>query len=390
VKYTVNDEVSQGKASGKIYGASTIGGIIFTFIVGFWLVPSFGLSNTAFFISVLIIIIPVLNLVRNKRKIFLIVPLIFVVVGIAGTSNKSKAAGIKIIHQSEGLLGQLLVVDHVKDNSGNTDRILFVNRMGQTWIDKKSGNSIWTYPNYLAVLASGLKEKPEVLILGIGGGTVANVLANTINANVEAVELDKRIGDIAKNNFNLNRNIKVNIDDARHYLRITDKKFDLIVFDVFKGEVPPAHVLTVECFSDVRKNLKKNGCLIINFNGFLEGKQGKAGRSIIKTLIAANYNVQIFPTFGSDSERNILYVASIDNINFNNTRLHLNLYNKQVNIDSLKLPVENIKFAENDMILSDDYPVLDILNTEAAKIWRNAYNKDYTKKYSEKGIPIFK
>jgi spermidine synthase len=262
--------------------------------------------------------------------------------------------------------------------------------MGQTWIDKKTGNSIWTYPNYAAVLASSLKENPDVLILGIGGGTLAELLHKTLNANIETVELDSRIEKIARQNFNLDQRVKVHIDDARHFIRTSNKKYDLIIFDVFKGEVPPAHVLTVECFQEARKNLNEDGFMIINFNGFIDGSKGKAGRALAKTILDAGYTLNMFPTFGTESERNILYIASPKKKDFAETKIHLNVFNKEVRIDTMQLPFNKINFTPEDKSLTDDYPVLELLNLEAAQTWRKDYNDNYTKQYTKKGVPVFK
>jgi spermidine synthase len=391
VSLLTNKTIGQGKASGRVYGASTIGGIVFTFLVGFWFVPDYGLSVTAFITSILISLIPVFLAIKIKGFKYSLIIVLYIIIGVPLTFSKEKVNGVKIIHQSEGLLGQLLVVDQVKQNNEQgIDRILFVNRMGQTWIDKKTGNSIWTYPNYVAVLASSLKENPDVLILGIGGGTMAELLHKTLNANIETVELDSRIEKIARQNFNLNQRVKVHIDDARHFIRTSNKKYDLIIFDVFKGEVPPAHVLTVECFQEARKNLNEDGFMIINFNGFIDGSKGKAGRALAKTILDAGYALNMFPTFGTESERNILYIASPKKKDFAETKIHLNVFNKEVRIDTMQLPFNKINFTPEDKSLTDDYPVLELLNLEAAQTWRKDYNDNYTKQYTKKGVPVFK
>ncbi|MDQ3191201.1 MAG: fused MFS/spermidine synthase [Bacteroidota bacterium] len=391
VKLVFNHGISQGKSSGHVYGASTIGGIIFTFLVGFWLVPDYGLSTTGFIIGVGISILPTYYLIKSISLKYALIPVIFIVLGLTLNYSNDKVKGVKVIHQSEGLLGQLLVVDQPKSNGANGfERIMYVNRMGQTWIDLNTGNSIWSYPNYITVLASSLKEKPDVLILGIGGGTLANLLINVLGANIETVELDERIGKIASRNFNMNKQVNLNIDDARHFIKTSKKKYDLIIFDVFKGEVPPSHVLTVECFQEAKNNLKEDGFMIINFNGFVNGPKGKAGRAVIKTILASGFHVNIFPTVGNEEDRNILYTASPKKRTFDQTRINLNLYNKAVNIDTMQLNLDNIKFKPDDQPLTDNYPVLELLNLEAAQAWRKSYNENHTKKYKDKGLPIFK
>ncbi|MCH9028701.1 MAG: hypothetical protein IH819_03610, partial [Bacteroidetes bacterium] len=87
--------------------------------------------------------------------------------------------------------------------------------------------------------------------------------------------------------------VLVGIDDARHYIERTEKSYDLIIFDVFKGEIPPAHLFSLECFEKARSKLNPEGFIIVNFNGFIKGDVGKAGRSLYKTLKAAGLEVHI-------------------------------------------------------------------------------------------------
>ncbi len=96
----------------------------------------------------------------------------------------------------------------------------------------------------------------------------------------------------------------------RHYLEESQKKYDVILFDVYRGESPPPHVFTLESLTKTKSLLKEDGLIIVNFNGFLEGKTGRAARSIYKTLLAAGLETRILPTPGAEASRNILFVAS--------------------------------------------------------------------------------
>ena len=64
----------------------------------------------------------------------------------------------------------------------------------------------------------------------------------------------------------LSDNVNVIVDDARHYLEETDKKYDLILFDVYRGEAPPPHVFTLESLTKTKSLLNDNGLIIVNFN----------------------------------------------------------------------------------------------------------------------------
>lgn len=388
---SVSDGASlAGKSSGIIYGISTVGGIFSTFLVGFFLLPEYGLTITAIYTGLVLAVLPFFILIINRVYYLPIVFFVFNILIFFPASKKPESPGIKVLYESEGLLGQLLVVDMPKkfNPESGSDRVLFVNRMGQTWIDKSTGNSAWSYVNYVTSAASILPKNQEVLLLGLGGGTVAKQLEQELDANIDAVELDERIVEIARELFGLGSRTNVIIDDARHFIRSTDKKYDLFVFDVFKGEVPPSHVLSLECFKEVKQKLNNNGLMIINFNGFIEGEAGRAGRSILKTILAAGFNVKVLPTFESEEYRNILYLASVNEFDFSNVGIKLNIQDGAVNIPDLFVDLSTIDM-EDAVILTDDKPVLEILNLKAAESWRKSYGI-YTKKFREQGIPIFK
>src|SRR5262249_3703862 len=149
----------------------------------------------------------------------------------------------------------------------------------------------------------------DALILGLGGGSVANLLQTRSGFNVDAVELDGRIAQVAREQFALSNNVNVIVDDARHYLEQSEKKYDMIVFDAYRAESPPSQVYTLESLDKTKSLLKQSGLIVINSNSYLEGKAGQAATSIYKTLIAANLETQIITT-GPEASRTALFVAS--------------------------------------------------------------------------------
>lgn len=374
---SANSEAA-GSEAGRVFGVSTLGGIAATFIAGFYVIPAEGLTYTSLFTGLLLGVVPCILLVRQRR---FYLPALLALVSFLSVKHidHRAATGIDVLYRSEGLLGQLLVADVPRnDSTHGYDRVLFVNRMGQTWIDREDGGSRW---DYVKMLPSML-ENPhgsDVLLLGLGGGTVAKVLEESRNAEVDAVEMDERIAGIARKYFGLSSETNVIIDDARHYIRIAKKKYDAVIFDVFKGEVPPSHALTLECFEEVKQLLKPGGKVIVNFNGFFQGKEGRAGRSICKTLDAAGFIVSIYPTGKEEEYRNILYVGQP--VVKGNVPVPFNGLSEN---HSNPIPVD----PGDGIVLRDDSPILEILNLPAAQRWRQDYNA-WTRSFTSQGIPLF-
>ena len=381
-----------GSFTGKVFTLSSASGIITLFILGFYIIPTYGLTNPSLFIGFFSGLISFIVLITKKKYAAIFFPIIFLVSIFLKGGNPTNL-DITIPYASEGLLGQILVADidrvHVDGKTVETNnRILLVNRMGQTNVNKTTGVSNWNYIPFSTSVMSKMPENSNVLLLGLGGGTIANSMIN-LKFNVDAVELDERMHEVASSYFNLSNNVNVIIDDARHYIETADKKYDLIFFDVFKGDIIPAHVLTLECFEKVKQLLNPNGMVVVNFNGFLKDEIGKPGRSIFTTLKQAGFETMILPTPGEESERNNLFIATVQHIKLDSLRSSLLFKGLPMNMDSLMVNLNSLNLADA-VVLNDDSPILELLNIPAANHWRNDYRKVYASLFSEAGIPLFR
>jgi SAM-dependent methyltransferase len=122
----------------------------------------------------------------------------------------------------------------------------------------------------------------NVLILGAGSGTdVAAALRHGV-AHVDAVEIDPVIIRLGREHHPdhpyADPRVTVINDDARHYLRTTTKKYDLVVFALidsltlqssFSGVRLESYMFTTESFREVRDSLAEDGVLVI-YNYFRE------------------------------------------------------------------------------------------------------------------------
>jgi spermidine synthase len=116
-----------------------------------------------------------------------------------------------------------------KVNDTISERTLFINRMGQTWLRIFNGQnvaSVWSYPGIVKLLASYHgKELSNALVLGLGGGIAPFFLGDKtqLNYSIDAVELDKDIASFARDYFFLNYDVNVIEDDARRFLNANEK-----------------------------------------------------------------------------------------------------------------------------------------------------------------------
>lgn len=380
-----------GKITGRVYALSAIAGIVMLPLVGFYLIPNWGLTTPVIIISLMVGLLPFVFLLKQRRYL----AISYLIVFSFSFSQRATAKNLgdaDIKEFSEGALGQIIVADiHQEEDleARAKRRLLMVNRMGQTEVDLSTGIPTFNYILYTFCASTYLPQGSNALLLGLGGGSLANMYVNLGQFNVDAVEMDKRIIDVSRDYFNLNDKVNVIQDDARHYLQTCEKKYDFIFFDLFSGEANPSHVLTKEAFEKASSLLSDRGFIIVNFNGFITGEIGKAGRSVYHTLKAAGLKVKMLPTPGTEHERISLFMAGKQPIDFSKVRIPLLDHGVPMNIEKLLFDNDVLE-GESAVVYTDDKPSLDLLNMEAIIKWREGYNNSYTKLFTKSGVPLFK
>ncbi|MGE3728244.1 MAG: fused MFS/spermidine synthase [Candidatus Sericytochromatia bacterium] len=370
-----------GKAAGMIYAISTLGGILYTFLFGFWVIPAFGLSLPAVLSGLVLAVLTCFFLNQRRR--------LTTVLGILAASlcllpfaqvAADPRRELKILSLREGLLGQVMVSDYQEPGSQLKRRHLLVNRVIQTEYTPAASEPYSRYAHRLSQFAQAALERDSALVLGLGGGAVSNLLLRKAGFHqVDACEFDRRIYEAAQQFFGLDPRVNVTIDDARYHLRQIKTKYSLVVFDLFRGEESPEHVLTLESLEQLKTNLSSKGLVFINSHGFVSGAAGNGNRSLIRTLKKAGYIVHLFATNPQEVSSNLLILAALEP-----ETLEPVLKSATPDLTPIALP----DMAQT-YLLTDNHPVLNVLNTQASASWRKAYLQDMFR-YREQGLPVFR
>ncbi|MCB0820833.1 MAG: fused MFS/spermidine synthase [Bacteroidetes bacterium] len=374
---------TSGKRAGLVYAISTSGGITFTFLFGFYIIPNFGLIFPSIITGFILGIVPAILVFKNGWKKPGIFFLVFALAGGYFIRQKSLESGIiDVLYQKEGILGQVMVADIpvMHHDSIQKERTLFVNRVIQTSYNLKNQRyNDHAYFNVSEDVIGKFPEGSDMLLLGLGGGVLASDAIKK-GFRVDAVELDQRIIEVAREYFGLPDQVKVFRDDARRFINATNKKYDLIVFDLFRGEETPAHVFTAESMSKARKMLKPGGLALINSNGYYRGEIGKGNRSLYKTIRAMGLFTEIYLTDSLEEKSNSVFV-------FSNS---MDAFEDKVPVYMQKrfVPKDSIDIADA-IILTDRRPVLDYLNEDATRVWRMGYMAYMRSFYTDYRIPLF-
>lgn len=127
--------------------------------------------------------------------------------------------------------------------------------------------------NYTKLLFTSLLVTPKienVLIIGLGGGTMSNVLHQLYpNAQIHNVEIDPAVIKVAKQYFYFQENSQVSAikGDGRIFVKRAKMKalrYDLIILDAFNGDYIPEHLMTVEFHRELKQLLTPQGIVAAN------------------------------------------------------------------------------------------------------------------------------
>jgi predicted membrane-bound spermidine synthase len=346
-----------GENSGKVYAISTVGGITATFLCGFYLIPAFGVSFSLIAFAFALGLACLLLILQRKNKLPAVILLCAIALASFGFANTpvNKYA----IYRSESILGKLEVRDEPsQSNESVIIRKLLINNTIQTEMQLASRQSVSEYVHLLERNTLYF-PKGKALVLGLGGGVVANMLKDK-NYDVTAVEFDPRIIDMAKQFFYLNDSVKTLCEDARYYINHATGAYNLVLFDVFKAEEQPSHVITKESLVALKKMLEPGAVVLINTHGYLTGKKGLGTQCLLATLRDAGFSIKVCTVSEDEDYRNLLVVASLK-------PLELSLNNE----------LYPLILSSTETINTDNRPVLEALNAPANQAWRSNYLNNY-------------
>ncbi len=106
----------------------------------------------------------------------------------------------------------------------------------------------------------------RILILGLGGGTIAKLLTNKYgNISIDGVEIDPVMVELGRKYLDFHeKNVNVSITDALQFLKATRYKYDIVCVDLFTHGDVAIGSNTKKFFEDVKKVMKADGLVIIN------------------------------------------------------------------------------------------------------------------------------
>lgn len=140
------------------------------------------------------------------------------------------------------------------------------------------------------------KQVQDVLVLGLGGGSVPKYIHHFLPAiKTRVVELNPQVIQIARSHFYLpddDVRLQVVHGDGAAYLRENPETTDMLMLDIFDGQGIPPNLYAQDFFDTCRQALKPDGMMAVN----LWGSDKNFDIYLQRIEQSFNYRVLVIPT----------------------------------------------------------------------------------------------
>jgi predicted membrane-bound spermidine synthase len=280
VKLSIHSLSTSGRSVAGLSALNSVGGIIGTFVTGFILFSYIGSRETLLIVVVSLLISSWLLVPHRRFGRRLAVSFVILAVMLLPAPQ----VGV-VIAQIDTPSAHYTVADRMYN--GQLTRGLMTGPNGiQSAITKSDPSKLaFWYTSYAASLIEAIKPQ-KVLVLGGGVFTLPAYLADTLpDAQIDAVEIDPALYDIAKAYFDYRDrdNLALFFEDARTFVNQSSAKYDVIVVDVYGDTATPFTFLTKEYGAAINDILSPEGSVIVN----AIGAQSGPCRDVIDVIDAA-------------------------------------------------------------------------------------------------------
>ncbi len=305
IRISLEDPRRAGNVAGTIYGVSTIGSFIGTFLPTLVLIPTIGTTRTFLVFSLLLLGVALVGLARSagvKKMLpysLMVVALVLLAL-FGGRGGIKRSAGQ--IYETESAYNYIQVLEY------NGVRYLRLNE-GQGFHSEYSPETLHYGGPWQQFLAGPFfyagrqpEEVERIAIVGLAAGTTARQAAAVFpNVVIDGWEIDPEIVRVGREYFDMNLpNLNVYAQDGRWGLEQSPYTYDLICVDAYRPPYIPPHLTTQEFFQIAADHLKPDGALVINVGRAPNDRRLIDGlATTLRTIFPSLYVMDIPGTYNS-------------------------------------------------------------------------------------------
>jgi len=319
VKLKMLSLADSGKTVGRLYALSTVGSIFGTFLAGFFLIPFVGSTRTLYLIGFSLIALSLILAPFAVTRTNLTILILFVF-GIFSTELQAYLLfRTSDLHDLDTEYNRVQIFTMTDERSGRKVRALAIDpQYIQSKMYLDSDELASEYAKYYHLVRHFKPDFQTTLLIGGAGYSFPKDFLRTYpDKQIETVEIDPQMTEIAKKYFNLreNPNLKIVHEDGRIFLNRADaEKYDAIFLDAFGSLFSvPFHLTTIEAVSEINRVLKPDGVVIFNVGGAIKGKASRFLNAELNTYKQIFPQVLLFkvrPERPDEDVQNLIIVAS--------------------------------------------------------------------------------
>ncbi len=318
VRLRMNDIARAGRTAGNLYAISTAGSIFGTFLAGFYIIPNFGSTNSLIIISVILFFLAVLLLWGRKTNGPVVAVTFLLLAFIGLTYAVSIMEKEVLVADVDTEYNRIWVFDSGDSATQKPILVLVTDPYGTQAAVFTDGTDdlVFDYTKFYRIFSHFVPNPAEALMIGGSAYTYPrDFIKHYPNAKMDVVEIDPGVTEIARKHFGLKdeKNLFIYHQDARMFLNVNKKKYDVIFGDAFNSAASvPFQLTTKEAVRKEYEALNDNGVVIVNLFSAIEGEKGKFTRAEYATYKEVFPQVFLFASQDgkkSTEVQNVMLVA---------------------------------------------------------------------------------
>lgn len=256
-----------GATVASLSALNSMGAVVGTFVTGFIFFAYIGSQESLLLVSAVLFasswLIEPKQLLKERLKVTLLL-VVLLLLSFFAAKSPSAAASIDTPASSY----RIIDVNY----KGKPIRAIAVGPGGMQSGVYRDGSKelVFSYTQKMAELVEGAPRKDSILILGGGAFTLPQYLAEKYpGSKVDVVEIDPQLVAIARRYFGYKNppNVSVISQDARIFLNGNNKKYDVILVDVYSDTLIPFSLSTAEYGYRLRQAVNEDGLVAANIIG---------------------------------------------------------------------------------------------------------------------------
>lgn len=359
IRLAIQDSRQAGSVSGKIYGISTLGSFVGTFIPDILLIPLIGTYKTFLILGFILLLFSIiaLILIKSWKHLYAVVwmPIIIILLWFFGAPGTDKTTD-GLIYETESSYNYIQVLEE------QGFHLLRLNE-GQGVHSIYHPDQLNYFGPWEQVLVAPFFNEPNVeigdiksmAIVGLAAGTTARQASIVYpDITIDGFEIDPKIVEVGDRYFGMDiPNLNVFVQDGRWGLKTSPNTYDIISVDAYRPPYIPWHFTTIEFFQEVYDHLEPDGVMVINIG------RSENDRRLIDAL--GSTILEVFPTIHvmdlPFSFNSILFATKSPTFESNlqsNYDILVNQNTHPLLLETMKITIDNLQPAPQKLVVFTD------------------------------------